>query len=35
MNEINAFLAQYGWQLLQKTWEQIYISAIEIGRAHV
>lgn len=31
MNEINAFLAQYGWQLLQKTWEQIYISAIALA----
>ncbi|MFT8726378.1 MAG: ABC transporter permease [Liquorilactobacillus ghanensis] len=25
-----AFLNQYGWQLLQKTWEQLYISAISL-----
>lgn len=31
MSEINAFLAQYGGQLLHKTWEQIYISAIALA----
>lgn len=31
MSDINVFLAQYGGQLLQKTWEQIYISAIALA----
>lgn len=26
-----AFLHQYGWQLIQKTWEQLYISLIALG----
>lgn len=26
-----SFLHQYGWQLLQKTWEQLYISFIALG----
>ncbi len=30
MSEISAFLEQYGGQLVSKTWEQIYISALAL-----